>query len=166
MAASKLHIDVDVPAGPLQADDGVGAKFAAAPEVQTDVHVVPVIEESLRVTKVVVDRGGHRITKGVETRDELVDELLRTEHVEIERRQVNTEISDGAIPQTRQEGDTLIVPVIEEVLVTIKRLVLVEEVRITRIQGIERKPQIITLRKEIIEVERLAAEDPSALKSS
>jgi uncharacterized protein (TIGR02271 family) len=139
---------------------------ATPPSVQTAVRSIPVVEESLQVTKEVVDRGGYRINKRVETRKELVDELLRTEHVEIERRQLNTELADDAIPQTRQEGDTLIVPVIEEILVTVKRLVLVEEVRITRTHGTHRKTQTFTLRKENIEVERLAAEDPSAVKSS
>ena len=129
-------------------------------------RTLPVIEESLQVDKEVVDRGGYRISKRVETREQLVDELLHTEHVEIERRQINTAIADGAIPQMRQEGDTLIVPVIEEMLITIKRLVLVEEVRITRTQGTQRKPQTYTLRKEHIEVERLDPEEPSAVKSS
>ena len=77
---------------------------------------VPVIEEALTVTKEIVDRGGYRIDKRVETREELVDEFLKTERVEIERRQINTAIAEGAVPQTRQEGDTLIVPVIEEML--------------------------------------------------
>ena len=60
----------------------------------------------------------------------------------------------------------MIVPVIEEMLITVKRLVLVEEVRITRTQGTQRKPRTYTLRKEHIEVERLAAEEPSSVKSS
>ncbi len=127
---------------------------------------LPVIEESLHVAKQAVDRGGYRIHKQIETREQLVDELLRTEQVEIERRPINTAIADGAVPQTRQEGDTLIVPVIEEMLVTVKRLVLVEEVRITRVQGTHRKPQTFTLRKEHIEIERLAAEDASTGESS
>ncbi len=70
------------------------------------------------------------------------------------------------VAKQRQEGDTLIVPVIEEMLVTVKRLVLVEEVRITRVQGTHRKPQTFTLRKEHIEIERLAGEDASTGESS
>jgi uncharacterized protein (TIGR02271 family) len=128
-------------------------------------RTIPVVEESLQVTKEVVDRGGVRITKRVETHDQLVDESLRSERVEIERRHINTAIADDAIPQVRQEGETLIVPVIEEMLITVKRLVLVEEVRITRIQETQRKPQTFTLRQERIEIERLAAEDASADKS-
>ncbi len=148
-----------------------GRKVLGSPEPDLTgsdegVRKLPVIEESLQVTKQVVDRGGYRISKRVETHEELVDELLRTEQVEIERRPINTAITEGAIPQTRQEGDTLIVPVIEEMLITVKRLVLVEEVRITRIQAMHRKPQTFTLRKEHIEIERLAGEDASTGESS
>ncbi len=127
---------------------------------------LPVIEESLEVTKEEIDQGGFRITKRVEMRDEVVDELLRSDNVQIERRAVNTAIAEGAVPGIRHEGDTLIVPVIEEMLITVKRLVLVEEVRITRTQSTERKSQTYTLRKEHIEVERLAAEEPLTVKVS
>ena len=161
MAASKTV----KPAG-LAARKGLGARAPALAGQDEAVRRVPIIEETLQVAKEIVDRGGYRINKRVETHEELVDELLKTEHVKIERRKVNTAIADGAIPQTRQEGDTLIVPVIEEMLITVKRLVLVEEVRITRTQGTHRKPQTFTLRKEHVEVERLAAEESSSVKSS
>ena len=127
---------------------------------------VPVIEETLEVAKRIVDRGGVRVTKRVETREELIDEPLTREQVSVERRPINMAIADDAVPVTRQEGDTLIVPVIEEVLITVKRLVLVEEVRITRTRTTDRQLQTILLRKEHIEVERLAAENPSTVKAS
>ena len=120
----------------------------------------PVIEEGLEVVKKLVNRGGVRVTKRVETREQWVDELLRSEHVEIERRAVDRPLSDDAIPGIRQEGDTIIVPVIEEVLVSVKQLVLVEEVRITRTRQSHRNPQKFTLRTEHIEVERLDVEEP------
>ena len=127
---------------------------------------LPVIEESLKVSKLEVDQGGYRLTKRVEMNQHLVDEVLRTEEVHIERRPINTAIADDDVPGVRQEGNTLIVPVIEEVLITVKRLVLVEEVRITRIQGTRHQPQTVTLRKEEIDIERLAAESSSTVQSS
>ena len=161
MAASKTSKPAEV-----ATQEGLGVGEPGLTGQDETVQRVPVIEETLQVAKEVVDRGGYRITKRVQSHEELVDELLKTEHVEIERRKINKAIADGAIPQTRQEGDTLIVPVIEEMLITVKRLVLVEEVRITRTQGTQRKPQVFTLRKEHIEVERLDPEEPSAVKSS
>jgi uncharacterized protein (TIGR02271 family) len=150
---------------------GVGSRNASATpapalaSTKEDVLRLPVIEESLQIRKEVVDQGGVKVSKRVETREQLVDELLRSEHVEIERRPINTAIADDAVPGVRQEGDTLIVPVIEEVLISVKRLVLVEEVRITRTQKTHHKQQTFSLRKEQIEVERLAAE-PSTVKAS
>lgn len=126
---------------------------------------VPVIEETVDVSKRPTDHGGYRITKHVDRRDELVDELLRSDKVDIERRAFNTAIADDAVPGIRQEGDTLVVPVIEEVLITVKRLILVEEVRITRTQETRRISERVPLRKESIEIERLAV-DPSTREPS
>jgi uncharacterized protein (TIGR02271 family) len=117
------------------------------------------------VSKRPTDHGGYRITKHVDRRDELVDELLRSDKVDIERRAFNTAIADDAVPGIRQEGDTLVVPVIEEVLITVKRLILVEEVRITRTQETRRISERVPLRKESIEIERLAV-DPSTREPS
>lgn len=119
---------------------------------------LPVLEEVLQVDKVEVDQGGYRVVKKIETSDQLIDELLKTQKVEVERRAVGLQLPGTDIPEVRYEGDTLIVPVVEEILVTEKRLVLVEEVRITRVRGTHRQPQKVRLRKEKIEVERLAAE--------
>jgi stress response protein YsnF len=68
-------------------------------------------------------------------------------------------------PQTRYEGETLVVPVLEEVLVTEKRLVLVEEIRITRVRDTHRQPQTVTLRKDHIEIERLEPDTGSGVQS-
>ena len=116
---------------------------------------LPVIEESLEVGKRVVARGGYRLTKHVDTRVETVDELLRNYRVEIERIPINAPLGSDDLPEPRYEGDTLVVPVIEEVIVTEKRLVLTEEIRITRVAGTHRHPQEVTLRKERVEIERL-----------
>jgi stress response protein YsnF len=64
----------------------------------------------------------------------------------------------------RQEGDTTVIPVVEEVVVVEKRLRLVEAVRISKRQAIRHEPQSITLRRQEAVVERLPApdEDPAA----
>jgi hypothetical protein len=56
-------------------------------------------------------------------------ELFR-EGYSIERVQIDRIVAEP--PVQRQEGDTLILPVVEEVLVVEKRLMLREEIRITR----------------------------------
>ena len=59
----------------------------------------------------------------------------------------------------------MIVPVVKEIVVTQKRLVLVEEIRIVRVDGTHRDPQSVTVREEHVEIERLGAE-PSVIRSS
>jgi len=58
-------------------------------------------------------------------------------------------------PEIRHEGDTTIIPVLEEVLVVEKRLILREELHIIRRREEHRDPQKVTLRKENVEVERV-----------
>ena len=114
---------------------------------------VPLVAETADVRKVDVDTGGYRITRRVSTRNEQIDEQLLSESVQIERRAIGQPVS--VAPEVRREGDTLIVPVLEEVLVTEKRLMLVEEVRITRVQHTRRDTQTVPLREESIHIERL-----------
>jgi uncharacterized protein (TIGR02271 family) len=119
--------------------------------------VVPVIEEELRVGKRVVETGRVRIHKTVREHEEVVDEPLMREEYDIERVPVD-EFVDGPVGP-RQEGDTLIVPVLEEVLVVEKRLVVREELRITRRRTEEREPHSVTLRSEEVSVERTDADE-------
>jgi len=58
------------------------------------------------------------------------------------------------------------VPVVEEVLVTEKRLVLIEEVRIRISETTHRDPQEVTLRKDVVDIERLEAGGPGRPESS
>ncbi len=159
----------DLPASTSLPQPGATVSEAAsdhvAPGPDASSITLPIVAEALQVGKVEVDRGGYRITKRVEATDVLVDEPLRHETVEIERRPLNRELADGELPAVRHEGDTMIVPVVREVVVTLKRLVLVEEVRITRIAGTHRDPQSVTVREEHIEIERLGAET-SVIRSS
>jgi uncharacterized protein (TIGR02271 family) len=87
----------------------------------------------------------------------VVDEPMLSEQVEIERVPVDRFIDRPA--PVRQEGDTTVIPVVEEVVVVEKRLRLVEEVRISKRQAIRHEPQSITLRRQEAVVERLPAPD-------
>ncbi|HEX8500747.1 MAG TPA: YsnF/AvaK domain-containing protein [Pyrinomonadaceae bacterium] len=116
------------------------------------VAVVPVVEEELRVGKRVVETGRVRVTKRVSEREELVDEPLVREEYEVERVPVNVYVDEPVGP--RQEGETLVVPVLEEVLVVEKRLLVREELRITRRQTEGREQRRVTLRSEEVSVER------------
>jgi uncharacterized protein (TIGR02271 family) len=149
----------------------LGATLAGTPDEhgtplrEGSTVTLPIVTESIEVEKVDVDRGGCRVARRVGSRGVVVDELLQHETVRIERRPVNRELADGEVLAVRFEGDTMIVPVVKEVVVTQKRLVLVEEIRIARTSGTHRVPQSATVLEEQIEVERVGAE-ASVIRSS
>jgi len=82
-----------------------------------------------------------RYQKATPERDVVIDEPLFGEDVTVERVQVNRLVD--AAPQSRQDGDTTIIPVVEEVITVQKRLLLREEVRITRRRTTIREPRRI-----------------------
>ena len=114
--------------------------------------VVPGVAETLEVTTREVERLGARLTKTVNEHTETVDVSLMEERTEIERVPVNRTVDTA--PMVRHEGDAMIVPVMEEVLVTEKRLVLREELHIRKRKVEVRIPHHVMLRREHIEVEQ------------
>lgn len=120
-----------------------------------DETVIPILEERLRVTKRLVPRSTVRVTKRVVEHQEIVDEPLLREEVEVERVAINRRVDEA--PGVRHDGDTLVVPIVEEVMVIEKRLVLKEELHIKKRQVERREPQSVTLRREEAEVERSEA---------
>ena len=97
-----------------------------------------------------------RITKLVHEREEVVNVPRVREEVTVERVTLNRMVD--APVSMRQEGDTLIIPLLEEVIVVEKRLMVKEELRITKRRIEEHASQQVTLRREEVVVERL---DPS-----
>ncbi len=122
--------------------------------------VIPVVEEELNVTKRTVETGKVRIHKTVREHEEEVDEPLLRDEVAVQRVPVNQFVERPV--DARYEGDTLIVPVFEEVLVVEKRLRLKEELHITRHQTEHHEPQQVALRREEVNIERLPTEEGKA----
>jgi uncharacterized protein (TIGR02271 family) len=100
--------------------------------------------EELSLAKETVETGRVRISTHTLEREALVDEDLAHEQVKIETIPVNLQID--AVPEVRQEGDTTIVPVVEERVVVKRRLMLKEEVRIRRVHSTERHRETVKLR--------------------
>ena len=130
-----------------------------------DAHglVIPVVEERLEVSRERVETGRVRISKSVEAREVVVDDPLKRESVRVEHVPIN-QVVTGAVPQVREEGDVTVIPILEERVVTRTELVLVEEVRIHRDHSEYHDPQRVTLRKEVVAVERFG-EDGRPLPS-
>jgi uncharacterized protein (TIGR02271 family) len=120
-----------------------------------DQIVVPIVEERLVPEKREVDLGEVRLHKHVETQEESFQVPVTRDDVVIQRVEFNQPIEEPAL--VRQEGDWLVVPVMKEVLVVQKQLMLVEEVRVQRRQ--------LTQQREVREVtrhERVDVEDATA----
>lgn len=123
---------------------------------------IPLAAERVIVGTRVRRTGVVRVSTRVERRTTVVDPPLRRQRIEIRRRRVDRFVDDP--PEVRREGDTLIVPIVEEVVTT--RLKVVEEVAITLRRSVERRPQRVELRRETAIVERLASnERPSKNRS-
>jgi len=115
--------------------------------------VIPIIQEQATVSKRVVETGRVRIGKRVREYEEIVDVPNIQEEVRVERVPINKMVD--AAPDVRTEGDTTIVPVVEERYVVEKRLFVVEELHIRKERHETHNPQKVRVLKEEVEVERL-----------
>ena len=126
-------------------------------------NVIPIIEETATVEKRIVESGRVRISKQARELETTVDVPLLHEEVSVERVPVN-KVVEERLP-TRYDGDTLIIPVIEEQIVLEKRLVLVEELHVRKQVVESSETKKITLLKEEVDVTRSAGNEGSGSKS-
>lgn len=117
--------------------------------------VLPVVREELQVGIRQVDTGnGVRIHKTVSEEPRRIEEMLVRDAVDVKRVPIDRIVALSEAPASRQEGDTLIVPVLEEILVVEKRLRIKEELHITRTARQERYADTVVLRTEQVSIER------------
>jgi uncharacterized protein (TIGR02271 family) len=147
-----LRFLADGPDGSLRLRVSRAELDGLASGARVEEAVIPLVAEEVEIGKRKVERGKVRVNKGVETREEAVSVPLIREQVDVERVPVNRPV-DGPV-EVRREGDVWIVPVLEEVLVVEKRLMLKEELRITRRRVEETATERVTLRTETATVER------------
>ena len=116
-------------------------------------QVIPVIHEQLEISRRVVETG-HVVRVRKVVREDVVEvnEPLVTEHVDTERVAIGRSVP-GPVA-VRHEGDTMVIPVVEERLVLRKELFLVEEIRITRRRQSRPAGERVGVRRESVVVER------------
>jgi stress response protein YsnF len=127
------------------------------PDSTAEETVLPLVEETLRVGKRRIETGRVRISVPAEAEERLVRETFRSERAEVERVNIDHELTEGEpAPIARREEDgTFILPVLEEVLVIERRLVLRKEIRLRLVAAEETIEETVTLRRQRAEVERL-----------
>jgi uncharacterized protein (TIGR02271 family) len=122
-------------------------------------EVIPLVEETMSIGKREVVTGHVRVRTVTDTVEELAHADVQREIVEVTRVPIDRMVETA--PEIRTEGDVTILPVVEEVLVVEKRLVLKEEVHIRRRVTTETAEVPVTLRKQRVEVERIDPDKPT-----
>ena len=139
-------------------DKPADVAFPLTDRLATDnVNTIPVIEEQMLVEKQVIETGRLRVSKTVLEEEQTVDVPLTSETFNVERVSINQYVDTP--PAVRYDGDTTVFPVLKEVLVTEKRLLLVEEVHVTKRQTTRNDTQRVMLRREEVTVQRVNSEE-------
>ncbi|MDC0715567.1 YsnF/AvaK domain-containing protein [Nannocystis bainbridge] len=152
-ALPSSHVPED---SPREAPAEARAAAPDAPSVPEDSPaspreiVIPRLEERLSVGARVREQGRVRVDKTVDARDQQVELASVEEHVVSWRVPIGRPVEAPA--PVRREGDTLILPVHEEVVVVQKQLVLREELHIRVHRVPLHEQQTLRLRAEAISV--------------
>ena len=130
-----------------------GAVSGSVAEGMDDAKTLRLFAEELSVGKETVETGRLRVSKQTHTREAVVDEDLFRERAEIERVPIGRQVFE--MPPVRQEGETTIVPIVEEVIYTERRLMLKEELRISRRRTTEHFQETVTIRYQEAVISRV-----------
>ncbi len=115
-------------------------------------EILQILDETISVSKREVVTGHVTVTTRTEVRDELAEIALNRHRVDVTRVAVGR-IVEGQ-PMVRTEGDTTIVPVVEERYVVVKQIYLKEELHIRHIVEREVVTAPVQLRRQHAVVER------------
>lgn len=119
--------------------------------------IIPVIQEQLVIDKQVIETGKVRVRKTVSEETASLNIPLIQETYDVQRVPAQ-QVMDNP-PGVRYEGDTIVVPVMREIIIVEKKYELIEEVRLTRRTTAIPHVQEITLLKEHVQVERIQLDD-------
>ena len=136
---------------------GGGEATAAAPthvdrRREDETEILQILDESMAVGKREVVTGRVTVATRTEVREEVADIALNRHDVDVTRVPVGR-IVEGH-PMVRTEGDTTIVPVVEERYVIVKQIYLKEELHIRHIVERDVVQAPVQLRRQHAVVER------------
>ena len=123
--------------------------------------IIPVVHEQVSIDKKVVETGKVHISKVVYEDVERYNIPYIEENISVERVPKN-ELLDSVPPAVRYEDDVMIIPVLKEVAVVEKRIMLVEELRVTKTRTEKNQTHDVSLRKEEVQVKRSGRDHPAA----
>ncbi len=128
---------------------------------ESDTVTMPLHVEEIAVSRRQVAGDTVRVSTVTRQREHLIDEAVTHEQVEIERVPIGRRVD--AAPPIREEGDTTIMSVVEEIVVVERRLILKEEVRIRRVRVSERHRESVMVREQDAVITRAEATTPAVL---
>ena len=123
------------------------------PSRDAPVDKLAVLEETATVSTREVVTGRVRIAAHVETVEEIARAALRTDDVEVTRVPIDKPVT-GPVPTVRTEGDLTIIPILEEIMVVEKRLMLKEELHVRRRQSTEIVDVPVSLKRQRVDISR------------
>lgn len=125
----------------------------STPAVGTDTTaVVALLQETLEISKTQKEIGAVRVRVVVD--ESVTDEVVDLTTEEVVSRRVPRGVEVQARREPWNEGETLVIPIYEEVLVTERRLVLKEEIHVTRHMHRSSEPVSVPLRRQRAVIER------------
>jgi uncharacterized protein (TIGR02271 family) len=119
--------------------------------------IINVLKERALIQKNIVEKAKVHIEKKVHHTEETIHIPVVSEEVEIKKIAVNQYVE--TVPPVRYEGDTIVIPAIKEILIVEKKLLLVEEVYVTKHTNTTSEEKNVMLREEEIIVERYTADE-------
>ena len=126
---------------------------------EVDEQSISLHQEQLNVAIKSVVTGEIEISTVTRLRDVAIDEALVSQHADVERVAIGRVVQD--VPNIREEDGVLVIPVVEEIVVVERRLVLKEEVHIRRSTTTRRHQETVTLREQ----EAIVTRTPTASAS-
>ena len=115
------------------------------------------VEEHLTVERRQVETGHVRVRLATDSETVDAGASLFDHGVDIKHVPIGREVSK--VPAIRQDGETTIIPVLEEILVVEKRLVLIEEIHVRQTTKQTDVKQPINVRRQRAEIVRTVASD-------
>nr|WP_024966726.1 YsnF/AvaK domain-containing protein [Pantoea sp. IMH] len=130
----------------------MGNKNAPQAEQAERAEIMPLAEEEVTLSKQREVDSRLRLERTTHSVDKLLEAELTRDEVHIEHVAKNQLLTSDDSPQVRQEGEVLIIPVIEEQVEIIRRKVLKEEIHIHKRTKTELFRESVTLRNQEVTI--------------
>ena len=121
--------------------------------------ILRLASEELTLSKQLVEGETVRVRVETEHADQPFELTTARETISVETVEIGRQVAE--MPQIRTEGNVTIIPVVEEEAVIVKRLILKQEVRLTRSRTEETVVETVPLRSQHAIIERFSPSAPN-----